>query len=58
MLMKLSSVACVLHQIAFGEVQASSTGVLERLGGRPEKLPALVLICNGDMQLKEVYQVL
>eukprot|EP00983_Pelagomonas_calceolata_P128599 1161526-Pelagomonas_calceolata.AAC.5 len=43
-------------QIAFSEVQASSKAVVERLGGHPDKLPSLKLVCNGDLQLLEQYQ--
>ncbi|KAF5827182.1 hypothetical protein DUNSADRAFT_1185 [Dunaliella salina] len=43
-------------KIAFAEVQASSQPVIERLGGAPDKLPSLKLVCNGDLQLIEQYQ--
>lgn len=47
------------QQVAFGEVRTkkAGTGVLDALGGTPPKLPTLFLVCNGDLSLREAYQV-
>ena len=44
-------------QIVFGEVQTSAKAVVERLGVQTDVKPSLVLICNGDLQLREQYEV-
>jgi hypothetical protein len=46
----------LFFQVAFGEVQASSP-LINFLGKKDKiKLPSLLLICNGDLQLAERYQ--
>lgn len=47
---------CPHAQVAFAEVQSSANAILDSLG-RPDKYPTLMLVCNGDLQLKQQYQV-
>lgn len=51
--------ACVRLQVAFGEVRQSSahSDLLNALSQLPKKRPALMLICNGDLSTKEIFQV-
>ena len=50
---------CCCLQIAFGEVHTSkkSPAAKKLLGSSAPKLPALYLICNGDLDTKLQYQV-